>query len=175
MTIQASCVLDRQTIKALTHVAIYKKHRPRMRLTVRLILSAVFISIAVVGFFLQAESALTLLLVSLLLAFVSLSVHFLLPRSQYKALKHMQDVTNRYTFGDDAVTVTTDSDDYNGTCELRYPLFTKVYETSAHFFLYQTANQVFIVDKSTVSGGSEDELRQKLINVTGCQYIRCRY
>ncbi len=58
---------------------------------------------------------------------------------------------------------------------MEYSLFTKVYETSDYFFLYQTNNQVFLVDKSTVEGGSVDDIRNKLSSFVKDKYYICKY
>jgi hypothetical protein len=41
--------------------------------------------------------------------------------------------------------------------------------------IYQTNNQVFIVDKSTVEGGTAEEIRNKLCTFVKDKYIICKY
>ena len=175
MNIQAHCRLDQQSVKALTHVSMYKKHRPAMRLTIRLVLVGVFILMSVVGFILQADTAFMLLLATLSLLLAICVVHFQFPRAQYKALANMRDARIFYVFEDDVLKISTEAENYHGNSEVRYSLLTKVYETDAHFFLFETANQVLIVDKASIEGGTAEELRNKLCNTISGKYIRCRY
>ena len=46
---------------------------------------------------------------------------------------------------------------------------------SDYFFLYQTNNQAFLVDKSTVEGGSVDDIRNKLSSFVKDKYYICKY
>ncbi len=175
MNIQAHCRLDRQAIKALTYVSIYKKHSPKKRFSIRLILVGIFTFITVVGFILQISSAFTLMFATLFLLLVCCLVHFQLPKAQYKALANMRDALNCYVFEDESLKVSTNTEQYRGDSEVRYSLLTKVYETDTHFFLFHTANQVFVVDKSTIEGGTADDIRHKLLDTMSGKYIRCRY
>ena len=87
----------------------------------------------------------------------------------------MRDAENIYLFGDDILKVFTKSEEYNGEAEMEYSLFAKVYETSDYFFLYQANNQAFLVDKSTVEGGSVDDIRNKLSSFVKDKYYICKY
>ena len=71
--------------------------------------------------------------------------------------------------------VFTKSEEYNGEAEIEYSVFIKIYETSKYFFLYQTNNQVFLVDKSTIEGGSVEGIRNKLSSFVKDKYFICKY
>ena len=87
----------------------------------------------------------------------------------------MQNVENQYIFCDDVLKTFTKSQEYNGEAEIEYSLFVKLYETSKYLFLYQTNNQVFIVDKSTIEGGTVEEIRNKLSAFVKDKYFLCKY
>ena len=87
----------------------------------------------------------------------------------------MQNADNQYIFCDDVLKAFTKSREYNGESEIAYSLFVKVYETSKYLFLYQTNNQVFIVDKNTIEGGTVEEIRNKLSAFVTNKYIVCKY
>ena len=87
----------------------------------------------------------------------------------------MQNVENQYIFCDNVLKTFTKSQEYNGEAEIEYSLFVKVYETTKYLFLYQTNNQVFIVDKNTVEGGTIEEIRNKLSAFVKDKYILCKY
>ena len=87
----------------------------------------------------------------------------------------MKDIENNYLFNDNVLKVSSKSEEYSGEAEIEYSLFTKVYETSAYFFLFQTNNQAFIIDKSTIEGGSADDIRNKLTSFVKDKYFICKY
>ena len=100
---------------------------------------------------------------------------FFYPKVRYNALAKMKNTQNEYVFTDEKIFVISTGAEYNGEAEIEYSLFVKVYETSKYLFLYQTNNQVFIVDKSTVEGGTVEEIRNKLSTFVKAKYITCKY
>ena len=87
----------------------------------------------------------------------------------------MKDIQNEYIFCNDELKAFTKSVEYNGEVAIEYSFFVKVYETTKYLFLYQTNNQVFIVDKNTVEGGTIEEIRNKLSAFVKDKYILCKY
>ena len=100
---------------------------------------------------------------------------FFYPKVRYNALAKMKQTQNEYNFTDEKIFVTTTGAEYNGEAEIEYSLFVKVYETTKYLFLYQTNNQVFIVDKSTIEGGTVEKIRNKLSSFVKDKYIICKY
>ena len=87
----------------------------------------------------------------------------------------LKEAENEYTFTDDCVQVVTKSSHFSGEAKIEYSLFVKVYETSKYLFLYQTNNQVYIVNKAFIEGGSCEEIADRLKLVLGKKYIACKY
>ena len=87
----------------------------------------------------------------------------------------MKEAENEYVFYDNEIKAFTASTEYNGEAKIEYSLFVKVYETSKYFFLYQTNNHVFVVDKSTVEGGNINDIRTVLAGAINGKYIICKY
>lgn len=102
-------------------------------------------------------------------------MYFGLPRIRYRSLAKMKDAENDHLFGERSLKIVTKSEAYNGEAEVSYSVFVKVYETSAFLFLYQTNDQVFLVDKSTITGGSVDDIRNILSLAVKDKYIVCKY
>ena len=100
---------------------------------------------------------------------------FFYPKVRYNALAKMKNTQNEYNFTDEKIFVTTTGVEYNGEAEIEYSVFVKVFETSQYLFLYQTNNQVFIVDKSTIEGGTVEDIRNKLSTFVKDKYIICKY
>lgn len=68
-----------------------------------------------------------------------------------------------------------DMGDYSGTTNIEYSILFKVMETSEYFFVFIQKQQVFLVDKSTVQGGTIEDVREVIKNALGKQYIICKY
>jgi len=177
MEIKAKCKFDFDSIRALTHLSMFKKANPKKRLifwSIAYAILLIIIVIEIVAF--DVKTILFVLLGVEILGFLLMYfTYFITPKKRYNALSKMKEAENEYIFLDDAVKAFTKSQDYNGEAVIEYSLFVRVYETTRYIFLYQTKNQVFIVDKNTVEGGTVEEIRNKLTPYVKDKYILCKY
>ena len=177
MEIKAKCKYDLDSVKALTHLIMYKKADPKKRLifwSVAFLFLFIIIVFEIFAFGMDIR-LLVLLSVEILGLLLIYFWYFIFPKIQYKSLAKMQNVENEYVFYDNALKTFTRSQEYNGEADIEYSLFVKVYETTKYLFLYQTNNQVFIVDKSTIEGGTPEDIRNKLSSYVKDMYIICKY
>ena len=177
MEIKAKCKYDLDSVKALTHLIMYKKSDPRKRLifwstAFAILFIIIILEIIAFGFDTILAVLLGVEIFGLLLIYFW---YFIIPKIQYKSLAKMQNVENQYIFCDNVLKTFTKSQEYNGEAEIEYSLFVKAYETSRYLFLYQTNNQVFIIDKNTIEGGTVEEIRNKLSAFATNKYIICKY
>ena len=177
MEIKAKCKFNFDSIRALNHLTMFKKADPKKRLifwfvAFAILFVVIILEIVAFGFDTTLAVLLGVEIFGLLLIYFW---YFIIPKIQYKSLAKMQNVENQYIFCDDVLKTFTKSQEYNGEAEIEYSLFVKVYETSKYFFMYQTNNQVFIVDKSTIEGGTVEEIRNKLSAFVKDKYILCKY
>lgn len=177
MEIGAKCKLDFDSVKALIHLSIYKKTDPKKAARSMAICFLVLFlaSAAELIAFGYDPSMLILIIVELLMIALDAWMYFGLPRIRYRSLAKMKDAENDYLFGERSLKIVTKSEAYNGEAEISYSVFVKVYETSAFLFLCQTNDQVFLVDKATITGGSVDDIRNILSLTVKDKYIVCRY
>lgn len=177
MEIKAKCKFDLDSIKALTHVSTYKKSNPKKTVLARAIFCSVLLLAATVQLALFGFRSILILLIALDLLIVAIDafMYWGLPRIQYKAFVKLKDAENDYIFTNDVLKVTTKGEIYSGEAEIGYSLFTRVYETSKYFFLFQANNQAFLIDKSTIEGGSAEDIREKLSSYVGSKYTLCKY
>lgn len=177
MEIRAKCKFDFDAIKALTHLSTYKKSNPKRTVRSRAILYFVLLLMVIAELIVFGFNffPIILIVVALFAIAVDLFMYFALPQIQYKALAKMKNAENNYLFCDNVIKVLTKSEEYNGEAEIEYSLLVKVYETAKYFFLYQTDNQVFLVEKSTIENGSVDDIRNKLSSFVKDQYFICKY
>ena len=177
MEIKAKCKYDLDSVKALTHLTMYKKADPKRRLifwSVAFLILFIIIVFEIFAF--GMDTMLFVLLGVEILGFLLIYFwYFIIPKIQYKSLAKMKDAENEYVFCDNVLKAITKSQEYNGEAKIEYTLFIKIYETSKYLFLYQTNNQVFIVDKSTIKGGTSEDIRNKLSAYVKDKYIICKY
>ena len=177
MEIKAKCKYDFDAVKALAHFTMFKKASPKKRLMFWTVAFALLYGIIILEIILFGMDTILLVLLGIEMLWLMLMYfwYFVIPKIQYKSLAKMKETENQYVFCDDVLRTFTKSQEYNGEAVIEYSLFVKVYETSKYFFMYQTNNQVFIVDKNTIEGGTVEEIRNKLSAFVKNKYILCKY
>ncbi len=113
----------------------------------------------------------------LLMAFFLLYTFYLMPIINYKQnMRKFGDIKQDYVFADKKLTATTDSCGVKGSSEIEYASLIKITETKEYWFIYITKVQAMIVDKSTVTDGSIEDLRALLIkNIDNGKYkMKCK-
>lgn len=177
MEVSAKCRYDYASVKALTHLAMFKKANPKSQLTLWTAVFAFFslvIILEILAF--GANKTLFVLLGAEIFGIVLLHfLYFAVPKIQHKAMAKMQNIENQYVFYDNVLKIFTKGQEYNGEAEINYSLFVRAYETNDYLFLYQTNNQVFIVNKRTVEGGTAGDIRSRLTSYLKDKYIICKY
>ncbi len=177
MEIKAKCKYDYDAMKALTHMAAFKKTNPKKAVVMMagycvVLMVAVIVMMKIFGI---DSTLIMLLFVSIILLLLVFFIYWGLPKIQQKSMAKLICIENEYCFYEDTMKVISKNAEYNGEAEIKYSLITKVMETSKYLFIYQTNNQVLTVDKSTVSCGNMDELRKRLRFYLQKKYIVCKY
>ena len=177
MEIKAKCKADLNSIRALVHLGMFKKGSPKTHMIVWTIAYG-FLAMLLIGenLLFGADSFLLLLLGLLVLIYLWVCfLYFVMPRIRYKAMANMKDTENEYVFCEDFFLVSSANQVFQSRGRVDYSLLVCAYESSDYFFLYQTKNQVFVVDKSTIEGGTALDIRNKLSTVLQKKYILCKY
>lgn len=175
MELRAKSRFDYETIKALVHLSLCGKHEPKKRFRVWLLLSGILASVSVLGMIVFRDG--DMLLVACMAAVIFFCwcwLYLAVPKFRYKAMGNMRDAENEYIFLDHTLKARTEGKVYNGESEMEYSLFVKAFETSKYFFLYQTGNQVVVIDKSTVEGGSPADISSRISPFIK-KYVICKY
>lgn len=171
MKIKAKSVYDYKSVKALTHTLSHRFINP----------SHVFMGINIIAVLLLVFCFLFLgidlfyLFLILLMFLMNMFMHCGLPKIQYNALSNLKDIHNEYTFYDDGFVVESKNDVYSSNAKLDYNMIVKVIETNDYLFVFQSKNQVFVVDKSTIIQGTIEDIRNKLMPVLNKKYKRYKY
>jgi len=177
MEIRAKCKYDFDSIKALTHLTMFKKSNPKKRLTFWSAAFAILFIIIILEIVAFGADTILFILLGVEIVWLTLMYfwYFIIPKIQYKSMSKVKDIENQYVFCDNVLKTFTKSQEYNGVAEIEYSFFVRVYETKRYFFLYQTNNQVFIVDKNTIEDGTAEDIRNKLSICAKDRYIICKY
>lgn len=177
MEIKAKCTYDKEVVKSLFYVSLYKKSTPIKSFVLRCVSCCFIILVGICSYsnFRYEFIPIIYIVCGIVGVVCNCLMHFVIPGVQYKALEKMKNIENIYVFSDNVMKIYTKSQVYNSESELEYSLFVKVYETSKYFFLYQTQNQTLIVDKSTIEDGTVDDIRNKLLCYVKNKYIICKY
>ena len=177
MEIRAKCKYDLDSVKALNNLVLFKKADPKKRMITWTIVYAAILAIVVLEMIVFGKDLVLFILMGVLIAWLGIMyfLYFITPKIQYKSMSKMKNVENEYIFYEDKLKAITKSEEYNGEAEIEYSFFVRAFETTKYLFLYQTNNQVFIVDKSTVEGGTVGEIRSRLCTALNDKFIMCKY
>ncbi len=176
MEIKAKCKYDSEAVKSLVRVAAFKKDDPKVVYIVSLILDVLLFVMTLVVFFVYGwMNTYYLMLLALLLAFLMNYTYFVIPEITFRRMASFRDIENEFVFRENLFVIYSKNGDYTGEGEMNYSAVPKVIENSKYFFVYQNKSQAYIVDKSTLEGGSAEELRFALQSKIGGKYIICRY
>lgn len=164
MEIKAKCVFDYKSMKALTFSTMYKRIPPKIAFNftnITAVLLALLVLNMMLCFGIDTQSVYLLVLPAVIFLLNSY-LYLIFPKIQYAALHQMKNVVNTYIFCDNVIKITSKGEMYEGEAELKYPMIPRIVENAEYMFIYQSKNQVFIVDKSTITNGTVDDLRKKL-------------
>lgn len=177
MEIYAKCKFDYESVKAISYASMYRRVKPKTAFITMLIMCAIVFVLEVYSGISWGIEAISfrLLLVTIVLVGLSCFMYLGFPKMQYKALGKMKNVENEYIFCEEVIKVSSKSEEYNGEGELKYSMIPKVIETSKYLLVYQSKNQAFVIDKSTITNGTLDDIREKLTQYVKKKYIVCRY
>lgn len=170
MEIKASGKLSYDGIKYLIHTNMFKKLNPKVGMTlfsVPCLLAFLYYLLCSIKFsslYLPTASYLFLILYLLCL------VYFFLPMVRYKKLSKFKDAVNEYTFYDDKICICSQNDLYKSSAEMKYELIERVIETRKYLFIFKDKAQAYMVEKNTITNGTIDDLRRKLIFYVGDKY-----
>ncbi len=188
MQIKASVQHSFETAKALAYIVAFKKYNPKKRFILLTVLRLVLLIVGVFElsllWYLEAADGtvsvftwlLLCLVVFVFISFVSLLwTYYCLPKIQYNSMVKMKNFRDEYFFSDETLTDIVTDEEYNEKTEIRYSMLFMVYETSKYFFIFRNKTQAYLVDKSTIEGGSAEDIRNKLSGILKDKYIICKY
>lgn len=106
----------------------------------------------------------------ILLAVVALWLAFLAgiyPKIRYNKNKFTHNMENKFVFTQDGFAMYQCGGDTESSADIKYSAVFKIFETKEFFYIYLTQNQAYIVEKSTLEGGTPYDLREMFIKSVG--------
>ena len=177
MKIKAKSIFDYKTIKAFIRTSLFRKTDPLKKLLIycfTFILLAVilWVEMSLLG---PSVSQYILLGVCVAALLLELYLYFGIPRLRYNALANLKGCTNEFLFTDDYMQIKSSDSGFSGESRIKYTVLTKAVETSKYMYIFQDKNHAYIVDKSTFSDGTPQQLQEKLQSILGKKYQIYKY
>ena len=106
------------------------------------------------------------------LAFITAMIVIMLtaPNRSYKQLGKRRDSVTEFVFYDDVFENACNGEGYEGSVRIGYDQIEKVIETPEFFFIFGTKHSASPVDKSTIEGGTAEQLAERLRDAVGEKY-----
>lgn len=177
MEITAASVYDLKAYKALVHSGMSKKRNPKKQfvfMTIIIIAALVFVVLDMIFNGFSDRSWLYLLLIVFSLFLYNFS-YFIIPRIHYKNSGKLMNINNNYTFTDDEIRMTSISMDFNATGSLKYYSIYQAVETHDYLFIYPQKGTAYIIDKSTISNGTIEDIKKAVSAAVPGKYIIYNY
>ena len=174
MEIKASSKYDWETIKKFYAFSFNKKHIwPNV-----IFIGVLVLVTAMYGLELAMGTFTTDLLPSLVM-FLALYlmvgyIRFVLPRIRYNKNKLLHGIENTIVFTENSFTISQSSENTSGASTVNYDAVYKIYETKEYIYVYITQSQAHFVDKFTITGGTDEELRAFLIDAVGAKKYKIK-
>lgn len=167
MKITASSKYDWETVKKFNffHNIVRKKALNIALLVLDLLCVLLFVLVYRWGL-LDSNMIMIYLLLVLVNAVLAFAL-FVLPKIQYKQNKALQGMKNEITFAEQEFTLAQQGNNAIATTTIKYDAIWRVYETADCFYVYINPRQAYIVDKSTIIGGTSVDLRMFLVKEIG--------
>lgn len=178
MEIKAQSTFDYDTIKAITHIGIYKKTKPKKAFITRVVFNLLVLAFCFFNIFAFDSFDGYMIFVAVILFLTLLFFiycYFLAPKISFKKLGKNQNIVNEFVFKDEAILASSVTEEYKGQSELGYSMVQKVIETNRYLLLYHHTKFYFVIDKATITGGSVLEVRRKLLPLLGKKYVVYNY
>lgn len=173
MEVKASGTFDYKTIQAFMRLCFFGsrwKTGPKKKLIIYSIIYAV-LALAITAEIVLLEFSTGLMVLLLIIVFLLLWMYFAYPKIHYHALGKMKNITNNYVFTDDTIHLTAASEGYFEETTIRYSYIVKVIETPNYLYIFQTKTQAHIIEKSTITNGTIQDIRPKLSAAVNRKYI----
>lgn len=178
MEITASSIYNWETIKKYNFFHTFSKRKiGKLLIPTIVIVSIVMVLctvLSIVGDFFD-RTLLYLDILVIVLVFLEFFIWFAIPKISFKMNKLNKNFENHYTFKEDSLNVSGQNSELKGTTEISYQKLNCICETFDFFYIYINSRMAFIVDKSTISGGTEEQLRNYLIKAVGDKKYKYYY
>ncbi len=164
MEIKASSVYDKKTIIAYTKQSM-KRFKP-----LYIILYILFGFMFIVNLYdiIALDASISVLIAPIFIcAFFLLCIYVFLPKFNYKMQKTTTDTVNEYTFYDTKLVAISTAKGITGTSEVEYSTLNRVLETKDYIYMYIAKDKAMIIDKSTITNGSIEEIRYAITSQIG--------
>ncbi len=177
MKINAKSKNNYKTIKNYTRTMVFRKTNPLKKMLIFCLIAVVLAAVLILEMYLLGAHAvpIVLLIIAILMLLFELFLYFGLPRIRYHELAELKGCTNEYVFTSDSIRITAYDNGYSGEERIDYTVLRRAIETSKYLYLFQNKGKVYIVDKSSITGGTTEALQEKIRSVLDDRYVKYNY
>lgn len=176
MEIRGKSTYDWRSIKKFNNFIFFKRRKWLSILWIfAYVLSAIGFVFEIVTDNFDGDSIERLILL-VLVALWAVFLWFVKPKIRYNKNKLIHNMENEFVFTEDGFTMCQHGDGIDSSGNMEYSAVFKVFEAKEFFYIYLTKNQVYMIEKATLEGGSAYDLRELLIkNVGMSKYkLKCK-
>ena len=168
MEIRAKGTLDLKTVTALNRAS--QGAKPYILIGVYVVLVGWFAYTIFSPRFSTDAADIMLFAICVIMSISMIALVIASGKRSYKMLGKQKDAVNELVFRDESFEASAKTEDYEGRTEADYGRIVKAIETKEYFFIFNTKRTAIPVDKSTISGGTAEELAEKLKNSISGKY-----
>lgn len=177
MEVKAASVYDYKTIRTFIYTNAFGKENPKTQIITGGIFCIILMTVNIAVMSVHGFDCINFVcfIITAIILFRCCNLYFFVPKKSYELFAKMKNLVTYYVFKDDEVIISSNTDGYQSDRNIKYYLLTKAIETKGYIYIYIAEEDAFVVDISTVTNRTLDDIRQKLMGVLGEKYYICNY
>lgn len=176
MKITSSGTINETAVRELSYIACYGNKHPKKRVLLYILSCCLLFGLLILKGVLWGfnKFVFVMLAVCIIVIFLQIYLYWLLPFMRINTMKKLFGRTNYFEFYETGFSITTTATEVVGNTTVEYSLIKIVFETNKHLFLFLQNGTVYIVEKQTLQGNTDNLLQNKLMEIAP-KYKRCNY
>ena len=181
MEIKATTVYDEKTMKDFIGFSLFKGRNYKLRRKIAFwiwpVLMLLLLGLIVLELAMNLDTDTREKLIMTFFGCILLWFGFfrLFPAFLFNQSKKLLGTVNTFAFQEDGFWMSSESPLFKGDSTWQYSALHKVYETQRYLYLFITGAQAYILQKNGITGGSAEELRERIAGrLPSGKYVVCK-
>ncbi len=161
MEITASGTITKKTMRAL-----HRSGRRKKQAAIYILLFCILLGVGILEGVLWGFTNLVFIMIACCLIGIAfqLYLYLVVPAIRMNARKKLIGVTNHFEFHENDFSVSAAEAEFTENSTIKYSFIKKVVETKEYLFLYLQTNGVYVLEKQTICGNTDDALQKRLMD-----------